>query len=110
MMEIDAKTVVAQGGAADHSSREVWATKPSSSINQPQVEYDYSLAHDRLRREIRKPACYTNSEGLVAYAVIVVKEIPEGVEPSNYTEAISFPNSSNWVRAMQEEMESLHKN
>ena len=33
MMEIDAKIVTAQGGAADHSSREVQATKPNSSIN-----------------------------------------------------------------------------
>lgn len=36
--------------------------------------------------------------------------MPEGVEPSNYTEAITCPSSPNWILAMQEEMESLQKN
>jgi len=40
----------------------------------------------------------------------VAQEIPEGVEPSSYSEAISYPNSSNWLMSMQEEMENLYKN
>jgi len=36
--------------------------------------------------------------------------VPEGVEPSTYTEAISCPSSPNWILDMQEEMESLQKN
>ena len=74
------------------------------------MQDDYSKTRDRPRREIKKLARYTNSEGLVAYALTVAEEIPKGVEPSTYIEAISCPSSFNWVLAMQEEMESLHKN
>ena len=94
-------------GAANHSSREVEA---SFRINQPQVKDNYSIARDCPRREIRKSARYTDSEGLAPYALTVTEEIPEAIKPSTYTEAIFCPSSSNWVLAMQEEMESLHKN
>ena len=57
-MEIDAETVATQGRAADHSTREVQATEPNSSINQSQVEDGYSIAHDRPRKEIRKSHQY----------------------------------------------------
>jgi len=92
------ETAVAQGGAADHPNREVQATEPRSSAtspNQSQVEDDYSIAYDHPRREIKKPSRYVDSEGLVAYAFIAVEEIPEGAKPLNYTEAISYPSSSN---------------
>jgi len=42
-------------------------------------------------------------------ALAVAQEIPEGIEPSSYSEAISCPNSSNWLLAMEGEMESLCK-
>ena len=50
-----------------------------------------------------------DSEGPVAYAFTVAEEIPKSAEPSTFTEAISCPSSPNWILAMQEEMESLHK-
>ena len=59
-----------QDGVANHPSREVQAAKPNSSTtspNQSQVGNDYSIAHDRPRREIRKLAGYEDSDGLVAY-------------------------------------------
>ena len=68
------------------------------------------IARDRPRVEIRKTACYVDSEGLLVYAFIIAEEISEGAEPSTYTETISCPSSPNWVLAMQEEMKSLHKN
>ena len=74
------------------------------------MEIDHSIARDRPRREIRRPARYNDDEGLIAYALSVAEEVPEGVEPSTYTEAISCPSSPNWILAMQEEMESLQKN
>jgi len=46
----------------------------------------------------------------VTYAFTVAEEIPERAEPSTYTNAISCPSSPNWILAMQEAMESLHKN
>jgi len=74
------------------------------------VENDHSIARDCLKREIRKPGRYVDSKELTAYAFIVATEIPEGTKPSTYTEAIPCPNSSSWLLAMQEEMDSLHKN
>jgi len=71
------------------------------------VEVGHSIARDRLRREIRRPARYNDDEGLIAYALSVAEEVPEGVEPLAYTEAISCPNSPNWILAVQEEMKSL---
>jgi len=73
-VEIEVEIVTAQGGAIDISSREVQAP---TSPNQPQVEDDYSITRDRPRREIRKPARYVDSEGLIAYAFTVAREIVE---------------------------------
>ena len=74
------------------------------------MEDDYSIPCDRSRRKNTKLAHFIDSEGLVAYALIVTEEIPEGVEPSTYTESISCMSSSNWLLAMQQEMEIWHKN
>jgi len=76
------------------------------------MEDTYSIAHDRPRRTIRKPAHYAidNGSGLIAYALIVAQETLEGIKPSTCSEAISCPNLSNWLMEMQEELESLYKN
>jgi len=74
------------------------------------VEVGHSIAHDRPRRKIRRPAHYNDDEGLIAYALSVAEEVPKGMEPSAYTEAISCSRSPNWILTMQEEMESLQKN
>ncbi|KAG8478680.1 hypothetical protein CXB51_028518 [Gossypium anomalum] len=47
---------------------------------------------------------------LVAYALNVAEDIDANQEPSNYSEAVSCEDSEKWMFAMQEEMESLHKN
>jgi len=105
------ETVAVQSGAADQPNREAQDTEPGTiSHDQSQVEVGHSIARDRPRREIRRPARYNDNEGLIAYALSVAEEVPEGVEPSTYTEAISCPSSPNWILAMQEEMESLQKN
>jgi len=74
------------------------------------VEVAQFIARDRPRREIRRPVLYNDDEGLIVYALSVVEEVPEGVEPSTYTEAISYPSSPKWILAMQEEMKSFQKN
>ena len=71
-LEIEVETGATQGGVADNSSREV---QVPTGPDQSQVEDDYLIAHDRPRREIRKPACYVVSEGLVAYAFTVARDI-----------------------------------
>ncbi|KAG8478019.1 hypothetical protein CXB51_027833 [Gossypium anomalum] len=47
---------------------------------------------------------------LVAYALNVAEDIDANQEPSNYSKAVSCEDSEKWMFAMQEEMESLHKN
>ena len=42
--------------------------------------------------------------------MIVTDNIESSEDPSTYEEAISYGASGKWMIAMQEEMESLHKN
>ncbi|KAG8501650.1 hypothetical protein CXB51_004779 [Gossypium anomalum] len=69
----------------------------------------YSIAQNRTKREIKPPKKYAEAD-LVAYALNVAEDIDANQEPSNYSEAISCEDSEKWMFAMQEEMESLHKN
>ena len=68
----------------------------------------YSIANDKPGRDIRPPQRYGETD-LVAYTLNVVEGIDSSEEPSTYTEAASCDDSSRWMIAMQEEMESLHK-
>ncbi|KAG8499283.1 hypothetical protein CXB51_005781 [Gossypium anomalum] len=61
------------------------------------------------RREIKPLKKYAEVD-LVPYALNVAEDIDSNQEPSNYYEAISYEDSEKWIFAMQEEMESLHKN
>ncbi|KAG9442249.1 hypothetical protein H6P81_018103 [Aristolochia fimbriata] len=77
--------------------------------SEPIVETEnYSIARDRPRREIQKPNRYSDAD-LVAYALSVAETIDES-EPSTYKEVIQSDNSKRWLVAMNEKMESLHKN
>ncbi|KAG8490975.1 hypothetical protein CXB51_014094 [Gossypium anomalum] len=69
----------------------------------------YSIAKNRTRREIKPPKKYAEAD-LVAYALNVAEDIDTNQEPSNYSKAVSCEDSKKWMFAMQEEMESLHKN
>jgi len=60
------------------------------------------IAVARPRREIRKPARFTD---MVAYALPVVDDIP-----ITYQEAMQSLESDKWKSAMDEEMQSLLKN
>ncbi|KAG8498774.1 hypothetical protein CXB51_005214 [Gossypium anomalum] len=52
---------------------------------------------------------YTKAD-LVTSALNVAEDIDANQEPSNYSEAVSCEDSKKWMFAMQEEMESPHKN
>ena len=69
----------------------------------------YSIAKNRTRREIKPPKKYAEAD-LVAYALNVAEDIDANQEPSNYSKAVTCEGSEKWMFAMQEEMESLHKN
>lgn len=81
----------------------------SSSVTPPPAP-QYSIAMNRPRREIKPPQRYDNEADLVAYALNVAEEIDGNQEPSTYFDAVTCDHSDQWMIAMQEEMESLHKN
>ncbi|KAG8503607.1 hypothetical protein CXB51_001802 [Gossypium anomalum] len=65
--------------------------------------------NQKTRREIKPPNKYAEAD-LAAYALNVAEDIDANKEPSNYSEAVSCEDSEKWMFAMEEEMESLHKN
>ncbi|KAG8491363.1 hypothetical protein CXB51_014484 [Gossypium anomalum] len=69
----------------------------------------YKAGVKGTKREIKPLKKYTEAD-LVAYALNVVEDIDANQEPSNYSEAVSCEDSKRWMFAMQEDMESLHKN
>ena len=71
-----------------------------------------SIVYDRPHMTTKKPTRYStdNKDGLIAYAIVVAQEVPEGIECFTYCEAISYPNSSNWFWQRKDEMKSLYKN
>ncbi|PKU72844.1 Retrovirus-related Pol polyprotein from transposon TNT 1-94 [Dendrobium catenatum] len=70
--------------------------------------HDYLLSRDRERRNIKPPSKYGYAE-LIEYALLSALEY-EDSEPISYKEAVSCKDSENWVKAMQDEYDSLIKN
>ena len=70
----------------------------------------YSVARDRVRREVKRPARLIDEQGITAYALLAAQEVNNVDEPSTYKEAITGIDSEKWLVAMEEEIESLHKN
>ena len=64
----------------------------------------YSIATSRDKRSIKPPTKY-GFEDLVAYALIT-----SSGDPTNFQEAVHSQEKCNWMGAMEEEMQSLHKN
>ena len=91
----------------DHHDDDECDDKTTSPIQQQGD--DYSIARDRARRQIRKSARYTN-DYLTTYALSIAQEVNDGVEPVSYTEVVSCAESSQWLGAMNEEIQSLYKN
>ena len=105
-MELDIGSPGPSQISSTHQTDQVNEPDPNS-IEDERIEEEHSIARDRPRREIRPPLRYTN---LVAYALSVAQETGGDGEPSTYTEAVSSADADKWMVAMNEEMESLHKN
>ncbi|KAH9702699.1 hypothetical protein KPL70_010850 [Citrus sinensis] len=69
---------------------------------------DYQLARDRQRRVIKTPKRFAYAD-LIAYALTAAHEL-DNDEPKTYREAVSGNDADKWIKAMKDEMESLHKN
>ena len=71
-------------------------------LPQESPQQQESIAYNRPRREIRKPACFAN---MVAYALPIVGDDI----PTTYKEVVRSSNCESWKPAMNDEMRSLHK-
>lgn len=88
-----------QKGKAPCTSQEHGDSQSENSDMQ-----EYLLARDRGRRHIKPPERY-GFEDMASVAL----HISSG-DPCNFQEAINSPEKEQWMGAMMEEMESLHKN
>lgn len=80
-------------------------------LDEPNTENlsDYQLARDRPRREnIRQPQHFDDFH-LTSHVFNVFESI-DNTEPKSYKEAINSSKFTNWINAMNEEMNSLHVN
>ncbi|KAJ4713974.1 Retrovirus-related Pol polyprotein from transposon TNT 1-94 [Melia azedarach] len=76
------------------------------------VASKHSLALNRSKRaNYGIPPKRYGFEDMVAYALQVTEEVDtDSNEPSTYKEAVTCTESTQWLAAMGDEMESLHKN
>lgn len=101
-MEFEQSVVIpAEGTTSDSSLADAESDEEEVSTQEPQQQSE-PIAVRRQRREIQKPARFTD---MVAYALPVVDNIP-----STYTKAIQSLENNRWLGAMEEEMQSLEKN
>ena len=68
-------------------------------------EQQYCLIRNRMRRHIKPPQTYTYAN-LVACALNMAESI-ENKEPHTYHEAFTSKESTQWIVAMNKEIESL---
>ncbi|XP_050897048.1 uncharacterized protein LOC127103850 [Lathyrus oleraceus] len=69
---------------------------------------EYLLARDRPRRIIKPPQRLGYAD-LITYALIFVSEVLDE-EPIDYKEVMRSRNKTEWLKAMDDEMKSLHDN
>ena len=69
---------------------------------------EYNIARDRPRRVIRPPVGFRLNY-MVSFALTVAEDIVDS-ESRNYKKVIGSKDSMEWLKSMEEEMNSLKKN
>lgn len=69
---------------------------------------NYLLSRDRVRRQIRPPPRFANTN-FTSFALNVL-DLLELEEPTNYNEAVRSKDWSKWKKVVEEKLESLDKN
>ncbi|KAJ4726144.1 Retrovirus-related Pol polyprotein from transposon TNT 1-94 [Melia azedarach] len=94
-----------------HKDQHLQSKLEPSSSSLP-VASQHSLALNRSKRaNYRIPPKRYGFEDMVTYALQVAEEVDtDSNEPSTYKEAVTCTESTQWLAAMGDEMESLHKN
>ena len=65
------------------------------------------MAKDRQKRQVKPPKRYGQAK-MTTFALSVAEKIVD-MEPKMYQEAINNNEADQWVKAIQEEMDSLRK-
>ncbi|KAL0431935.1 UNVERIFIED_CONTAM: Retrovirus-related Pol polyprotein from transposon TNT 1-94 [Sesamum radiatum] len=86
---------------ADNSNNENNENINLELENSDNSENQYLLARDRERRQSRRPSRFKDFHLALN---------TESVEPTSYDEALKTPESNLWIKAMKEEIKSLHDN
>ncbi|KAG8475448.1 hypothetical protein CXB51_032200 [Gossypium anomalum] len=87
----------------------------SNKENQKQVEHQINTestpqVSTKIENRVASSPQYSIAKNRTKEKLNLQRNIDANQEPSNYSEAISCEDSEKWMFAMQEEMESLHKN
>lgn len=82
-------------------------TIPEVGDSEQPVKPQHTIAANRQRRQIKSLVRYGYTN--IAYALIVGDKM-ERDELSSYSEVMASSESLQWLGAMSEEMESLHRN
>ncbi|KAL0363822.1 UNVERIFIED_CONTAM: Retrovirus-related Pol polyprotein from transposon TNT 1-94 [Sesamum angustifolium] len=104
-MELEPHTIATENRGRSHpTSSDPLGTESggSSTTNELQA---YNLARDRQRCTNVKPPSRLGYEGMISFALLV-----SGDEPTTFHRAITSQEKKEWMGAMVEKMESLHKN
>ncbi|KAL0371815.1 UNVERIFIED_CONTAM: hypothetical protein Scaly_0863100 [Sesamum calycinum] len=104
-MELEPHPVAIENHGRSHpTSSDPVATESGGSSTTNELQ-SYNLARDRQRRTNVKPPSRLGNEDMVSFALLV-----SGDEPTTFHGAITSQKKKEWMGAMVEEMESLHKN
>ncbi|KAI3718291.1 hypothetical protein L6452_19155 [Arctium lappa] len=97
--------------SSSSSSSTIGVQVVGDSPSQPSPqEPEQCIICDRGRRQIVRPAWYTQESNLVEYALNVVEEMECTVEPTSYSEAMKLKYADKRMMATHAVMESLQKN
>ncbi|KAH9779743.1 hypothetical protein KPL71_007826 [Citrus sinensis] len=69
---------------------------------------DYQLTRDRQKRQVRAPERLGYAD-LIAYALTAAHEVDQE-EPKTYEEVVTSKESAQWIKAIEDEIDSLNKN
>ncbi|KAH9728536.1 hypothetical protein KPL70_009073 [Citrus sinensis] len=69
---------------------------------------DYQLTRDRQKRQVRAPERLGYAD-LIAHALTAAQEVDQE-EPKTYEEVVACKESAQWIKAIEDEIDSLYKN
>ncbi|XP_062080833.1 uncharacterized protein LOC133785629 [Humulus lupulus] len=107
--ELDEFNIEVESNEKSHEDQVGNWLQEEEETDEHQQGYDiYLLARDRTRRKIKPPERYGYAD-LIAFSLVAASEVLEE-EPSSFKAAINNKEKERRLKAMNEEMKSLHDN